>query len=324
MAHSFLLKAAALVSSTMLASQAAETGSLAPGTVRLTHPSGANAEILPFGAQVVSFCTADDPHRNVLFMSNSTDGTGPKRGGIPVIFPNYRKAEGSSAPHNGIARISEWEVVSVVAATDMQKDSVAMFRLKSSDATRKMWPFDFVLKYEVKLGHFWIETTLTVHNVNPVFIEFQALFHNYIHVDHIVKDGLSIENLDGVQYFDKLTHTQRNETRKSFGITSKVDGVFKNAEREVVVRIPGSRSNHIVVIAPSASIFSDAVTPIDTPTDCVLWNPWKTSASSKTGFGDTEYLHMAVIGPGRVSQQQLLSSGTSYKLEQSITVFKKA
>ena len=322
MVHSFLLKTAGLASSALLASVAAKTGFPAPGTVCLTHPSNSYAEILTFGAQVISFHSATDPHRNVLFMSNSTDGTGPTRGGIPVIFPNYRKAQGFPAPDNGIARVSEWEVVSVVVATDVRKDSVATFRLMSTEATRKLWPHDFVLEYEVKLWTAWIETTLTVHNVNPVLIEFQALFHNYIQVNDIVRDGLSIENLDGVQYFDKLTNTERTETRKSFGIMSEVDGIFKNVERDVVVRVPGGGCNQIVTINKSAWFDSDTVTPINTPTDCVLWNPWKEGAAKMTGFDDTEYLYMAVIGPGRVSENQLLASGMYYKLNQIIMVSK--
>ena len=93
-------------------------------------------------------------------------------------------------------------------------------------------------------------------------------------------------------------------------------------EGNVVVRVPGGGCNQIVTINKSAWFYSDTVTPINTPTDCVLWNPWKESAAKMTGFDDTEYLYMAVIGPGRVSENQLLASGMYYKLNQVIMVSK--
>ena len=123
------------------------------------------------------------------------DGVKPIRGGIPVVLPNFGSAVGFDAPGHGVARISMWTVVSVEVATDIRKESVVTFRLEANDVTRKMWPFDFVLEYEVKLWTTWLETTLTVHNVNPIAIEFQALFHNYIHVNNVVKDGLQISGL---------------------------------------------------------------------------------------------------------------------------------
>ena len=82
--------------------------------------------------------------------------------------------------------------MSVQLATDFRKESVWTFRHEANDVTRKMWLFDFVLEYKVKLWITWLEMTLTVHNLNPIAIEFQSLSHNYIHVNNIVKDGLQI------------------------------------------------------------------------------------------------------------------------------------
>ena len=96
------------------------------------------------------------------------DGVKPIRGGIPVVLPNFGSAVGFDAPGHGVARISMWTVVSVEVATDIRKESVVTFRLEANDVTRKMWPFDFVLEYEVKLWTTWLETMLTVHNVNPI------------------------------------------------------------------------------------------------------------------------------------------------------------
>ncbi|CAI5728744.1 unnamed protein product [Hyaloperonospora brassicae] len=151
-----------------------------------------------------------------------------------------------------------------------------------------MWPFDFVLEYKVKLWITWLEMTLTVHNLNPIAIEFQSLSHNYIHVNNIVKDGLQISGLQGVDYFDKMTKTNHTETRESFGI----------------------------------SLMREGQKSIYTPTDGVICNPWIERAANMTDFKDDEYLYMIAIEPGKVIEQQVLEPGTSYKLNQLIMVSK--
>ena len=192
MVHSLVLQTAALVSSALLASVAAKSGFTGLETVALTHPSNSSAQITLFGAHVISFRTTYDPLRDALFISKKSniDGVKPIRGGMPFGFPNFAGPVNFDAPGHGVVQIAMWTVVSVQVATELCKEIDASFRLEGIDVTRKMWPFDFVLEYEVKLWTTWLETTLIVHNVNPIAVEFQALFHNYIHVNNVVKDGL--------------------------------------------------------------------------------------------------------------------------------------
>ncbi|KAG3112007.1 hypothetical protein PI124_g8814 [Phytophthora idaei] len=75
-------------------------------TTKLTHPSGSNAEVFLFGAHVKSFHAAQDPTRDVIFLSNHSflDGVNPIMGGIPVVFPNFGSAKG--LPGHGFARVT--------------------------------------------------------------------------------------------------------------------------------------------------------------------------------------------------------------------------
>ncbi|GMF32114.1 unnamed protein product [Phytophthora lilii] len=180
MVYSFMFKTVALVS-TMLASLGVANAELE--TVKLTHPYGSSAEVFLFGAHVKSFRAAMDPNLDILFMSNESylDGVNPIRGGIPVVFPNFGSAK--RFPSHGFARITNWTLASHEDSTDKTKPSVATFTMAASDSTRKMWPVEFELEYEVKLYANQLETALHVHNTFTEDIGFHALLHNYLWVD---------------------------------------------------------------------------------------------------------------------------------------------
>ncbi|KAE9057728.1 hypothetical protein PF005_g31958 [Phytophthora fragariae] len=78
-------------------------------TAKLSHPSGSNAEVFLFGAHVKSFRAAQDPTRDVIFMSEHSylDGVNPIMGGIPIVFPNFGSAKG--LPGHGFARVTSGE-----------------------------------------------------------------------------------------------------------------------------------------------------------------------------------------------------------------------
>ncbi|POM80846.1 Aldose 1-epimerase, partial [Phytophthora palmivora] len=135
MVLSLMFKTAALLS-TLLASLGVANAELE--TVKLTHPTD--------------------------------KGVNPIRGGIPVVFPNFGSATGF--PSHGFARITNWTLASVETAADETKPSVAKFTMAANDLTRKIWPVDFELEYEVKLYSAQLETALHVHNTFKEPIDF--------------------------------------------------------------------------------------------------------------------------------------------------------
>ncbi|EEY63075.1 aldose 1-epimerase, putative [Phytophthora infestans T30-4] len=295
MVNAFIFKTAALVS-TLLASANAELE-----TVKLSHPHGSSAEVFLFGAHVKSFRAAMDPKLDILFMSKEShlDGVNPIRGGIPLVFPNFGSAKGF--PSHGFARITNWTLASHEEAADKNSASVATFTMASSESTRKMWPVDFELEYEVKLYANQLETALHVHNKHTDQIDFHALLHNYLWVDDARNKGVQVHGLKGVDYFDKVAKVNATETREYIDFANQTDNVYSNAPNKLSAIIKG-------------------VNAVDRTTDAVVWNPWAERAKAMEDFGDEEYKNMVAVEPGRVSVKQVLPAGQTYTLQETISV----
>ncbi|TYZ65880.1 hypothetical protein PybrP1_010818 [[Pythium] brassicae (nom. inval.)] len=287
--------------------------------VELTHPSGARALVHPFGATVTGFYTADEPSRNVLFVSAraALDGSKPIRGGVPLVFPVFGSAAGF--PNHGIVRTStKWALtqLSESAGGDADTPTVATFALAADDATRAVWPVDFALSYEVKLFPRRLVTALHVRNTSGAECAFHALLHTYLTVDDVRDGGVQVEGLRGLQYFDKVTGSSATEQRAALRFEGETDSVYADAPNELVVRIRGANggASRVVTIEKAASVDGEPQ-----PSDTVVWNPWAEKAQAMSDFGDNEFLSMVCVEPGRVSAQQRLAPGKVYTLQQSIT-----
>lgn len=326
MARSFLLKTAALVSSTLLASSTGAANA-DPAVVDLVHTSGSNAKIAVFGAQVTSFCTAEDPTVNVLFMSKDgpTDGVNPSRGGITVVFPNYEAiTEYNSVPELGFARATKWTLNGVSQQGVFNTDySSASLSLASSDATRQLWPFDFELRYEVRLYSDRLETKLSVISRGSTGIEFQALLNNHIFAPDVRDYGVVISGLHGVEYIDRVTHTNQTDKDTVFGITSRVDRIYKGFKGSVRAHVKGGNDivDRDVYIKSTAQFGDGGHTPFFTQADYTLWNPWTEGpVGGVDGAGSDEYLRMVAIGVGGVSEKMMVAPTMSYTVEQVVSV----
>lgn len=327
MVCSFLLKTAALVSSVLLTSSTGAANA-DPAVVDLVHTSGSNAKIAVFGAQVTSFCTAEDPTVNALFMSKDepTDGVNPSRGGITVVFPNYEALTGhNSVPEFGFARATKWTLDSVLQQGVFNSDySSASLSLASSDATRQLWPFDFELRYEVRLYSDRLETKLIVINTGATVIEFQALLNNHIYVPDVRDTGLVIAGLQGVEYIDRVTQTNKTDKHAIFGITSRVDRIYKGVKGSVTAHVRGgSMVNRNVVVNSTAWFGDGGLTPSFTQADYTVSNPWTEGpVAGVGGAGSDEYLRMVAIGVGGVSERMLVAPIMSYAVDQVVMAVK--
>lgn len=289
-------------------------------TVEIKHQSGSRAEVHLYGATVTSFYTADEPTRNVLFVSKQAalDGSKPIRGGIPLVFPIFGSAPGF--PNHGIARTStKWKLTQLdETAGDATSPTVAKFALSADESTRAVWPFDFELIFEIKLFASSLVTALHVHNKSSTEIAFQALLHTYLTVDDVRNGGVQVEGLQGLQYHDKVTGASSTEDRAALTFEKETDSVYANAPSEIVVRIRGPNgNNHVVTIEKSAFLNGESVSEAQ-PSDAVVWNPWIEKAKGMSDFGDEEYVSMVCVEPGRVSEHQKLAPGKVYTLQQVI------
>ncbi|RLN72287.1 hypothetical protein BBJ28_00010290 [Nothophytophthora sp. Chile5] len=289
-------------------------------TVKLAHPSGSSAEVFLFGAHVKSFHTAQDPARDVLFMSNESylDGVNPIRGGIPVAFPVFGSATGF--PSHGFARVTTWNLTQVTQAEAEDSPTVATFTMEASNITREMWPVEFELVYEVKLFTNTLETALHVHNTFTSDISFHALLHNYLWVDDARDQGVTVEGLQGLQYYDKVAKMNKTEGHELISFAAQTDSVYTNAPSTLVVNIKGVNAADRIVTIKKAAFIETGTSQLDLNSDAVVWNPWSERAKTMADFGDDEYINMVCVEPGRVSEKQTLPAGQVYTLQEAITV----
>ncbi|EEY53053.1 aldose 1-epimerase, putative [Phytophthora infestans T30-4] len=224
-------------------------------------------------AHVKSFHAAQDPTRDVIFLLKHSflDGVNPIMGGIPVVFPNFGSAKG--LPGHGFARVTNWTLAGVEEAADAASSTVATFTMAASDKTRKMWPVDFELKYEVKLSANQLETALIVHNTHTEEIDFHALLHNYIYVDDVRDGKTKVAGLSGLEYFDKVAKVNKTQNAE-LSITAETDSIYYNAPSTLTVSSKGVNAADRTVVIEKSGFIGNGVAQTKQDTDAVIWNPW--------------------------------------------------
>jgi len=261
--------------------------------VKLALPSGESAEVLLYGATVISWKAGGEER---LFLSEKAllDGSKPVRGGIPLVFPVFGKSTDgptSSLPQHGFARTSKWYVMGKIdeSETSVQVD----FGLGPENLTvdvRKQWPFDFGLIYSIVLSKNSLATKMLVRNEGGQSFDFNTLFHTYLRVPDVTT--VKVEGLKGVSYKDKVQKgAEATEERDQLTIASEVDRVYAN--------VPGT----VAVKTEDKTLYTIERSNLE---DVVVWNPWEASANIGD-FGPADgYKNMLCIEAGAVSKWHTL------------------
>ncbi|RLN48277.1 hypothetical protein BBJ28_00000805 [Nothophytophthora sp. Chile5] len=287
--------------------------------IELRHPSGSRAEVFLYGATVTAFYAAQEPERNVLFLSKQAllDGSKPIRGGIPLVFPVFGSAPGF--PNHGFVRTTNWKLSQLDQTVgDDDSPTVATFAMAATDATKAIYPHDFDLVYEVKLFANSLATALHVHNKSDGEIAFQALLHTYLSADDVRNEAVTVEGLKGLQYHDKVAASEKTEDRALLSFAQETDSVYANAPSPVVVRMKRADGREQVVTIEKSAFIKSGASQTAQDSDVVVWNPWVDKAKAMGDFGDDEYPTMLCVEPGRVSEQQKLAAGQTFTLQQAI------
>ena len=90
------------------------------------------------------------------------------RGGMPVCFPQF--ATQGPLPSHGFARVTAWDLVR--AGADDDGGACAILRLVDSNATRRLWPYAFMLELAVHLSRSSLDVALTVVNTGSTEFSF--------------------------------------------------------------------------------------------------------------------------------------------------------
>ncbi|KAJ7181669.1 galactose mutarotase-like domain-containing protein [Mycena crocata] len=289
----------------------------------LRHPNGSTVEIMLYGATIVSWKSPSQNNPEPterLFVSNTAirDGSKPVRGGIPVVFPCFGPpihSEHKSLPQHGFARSSTWSWNSVIK--DEGGFLSTTLTLEPTPAIAALYKPRFHLSFVVILGESFLSTELHVTNLSasteypPDYLEFQALFHNYILAP--ANDVLITPLRDNV-YFDKTEVTEqgrataKTETRAGVDVKKFTDSVYENASQNYEVTWPGG----------GVAIKTENLK------DVVVWNP-QAEAGSK--IGDMEkggWERFVCCEPGHVRGFEKVAPGMTWVGKQVLSVIHAA
>ena len=146
--------------------------------------------------------------RRILYLDEATlrDPTKNVRGGIPVLFPSPGKLVGDTwqaagrhgaMKQHGFARNLPWQVV-------RSSERAATLELRSDDATRAQYPWDFTVEQTIGLRDRALSLQQTITNRSDTAMPFGFGFHPYFHVRDADKAATRVDT-DATRAFDNVT-----------------------------------------------------------------------------------------------------------------------
>ncbi|EEB95359.1 hypothetical protein MPER_05682 [Moniliophthora perniciosa FA553] len=217
----------------------------------LMNWKGPSVEILLYGAHILSWKSGtkgDAKQTERIFLSSKAllDGSGPVRGGIPLVFPAFGAPPHAHPEH---VKLGQHGFARTLAPTPK---------------IQEVYSRPFQLAFVVTLGEHQLSTDLHVHNPAPEPLEFQALLHNYIRCP---SNDVTIAPLQGKQYFDKtdMGHQGlKTEMRAAVDVRKWTDSVYEDTSGSYEITWPGGGVSIKTVNLK----------------DLVIWNP-RSEAGSK-------------------------------------------
>jgi glucose-6-phosphate 1-epimerase len=219
------------------------------------------------------------------------------RGGVPLCFPWFgAHASDSKLPAHGFARTREFRYLGSRSEQGVTRLS---FELAADDATRALWPHEFVARHHVALG---AELTLEfeVENRGLGSFEFEEALHSYFAVEDARR--VRVEGLSGASYADKVAGTRAVQREAQVTVEGELDRVYDSAA--TCVLHDGERRRIAIEKSGSATT--------------VVWNPWIDKARRMSDFGDDEYLAMLCVESANTGRAKVsLAPGERHALRVS-------
>lgn len=255
--------------------------------VRLSTHDGAIAVITLYGAQLVSWLSADGRERLYLSERARFEPGRAIRGGIPVVFPQF--ADSGPLPRHGFARTSTWELV---GARHDNGYACATLRLTDSEATRALWPHAFVAELTVMIEGNRLDVEFEVENSGAEAFSFTAALHSYFSVAKA--NSCQLQGLDGVCYLDRADEGKlKREDGETVLLDEEVDRVYLDVSKPLLLWEP---ARHLAVEAEGFP-------------DVVVWNPWLDKCAALDDMPPDGYRQMICIEAAAVARPVELAPG---------------
>ena len=212
------------------------------------------AEVALMGANVLSYRPTG--HSDVLFRPSKRDYNRGEsfHGGVPVCFPQFGNRFSKDLPQHGFARVMPFEVKATEYSDEMTEATLV---LRSSAATRSLWPHDFELAVKVTVS-MKLNMGLKTTNTGKEAFEITEGFHPYFLVRD--RDAVTVRGVDGCAFCDaRKTRVADAVWTGDLVFNTEYDHVFTVVKNEYAILDPGLRRAIAIASRGNAKL--------------VCWNP---------------------------------------------------
>ncbi|MDG6774310.1 D-hexose-6-phosphate mutarotase [Thiomicrorhabdus sp. ZW0627] len=249
----------------------------------------AKVTITTHGASVLSYVPKGE-HEDVLWVSPTAVFNGKKavRGGIPICWPWFGKANSAGLPAHGFVRNMVWHLDHV--ANLPYGVTEVVLTCSDTEETRALWPHAFHLQLKIEVGE-KLALTLTTTNPNDHDIEITEALHTYFNVAD-PRDML-ITGLENTIHLDKLSEDVPPEIQaEPVVLNPPKDSVFLDHIGDAVIEDSGNHRRILIEKKNSSS--------------SVVWNPGPEIVKGFDDIPDDGWLTFACVESGNVLDNQVV------------------
>jgi glucose-6-phosphate 1-epimerase len=223
------------------------------------------------------------------------DGSGPVRGGVPVVFPQF--ANLGPLPAHGLVRQRVWQLDAATAET-------AAFSLQDDETGRALWLNAFGLRFTVRLDGPSLVMRLEVTNRGADAFAFQAALHTYLRVHDL--PALRVHGLGGAAYRDRADGGREGrQPGGELAMAGDLDRIYPDAPPVVTVHEP----RQALQVGQHGGF-----------KDLVVWNPGAERCARVPDLLPDSYQHFVCVEAACIVRPAVLQPGHAWWGEQRLTV----
>lgn len=269
----------------------------------LSELTGSTAEVLLYGAQVVSW--KNERREELLFRSHKALSKPPKsiKGGIPICFPQFSNF--GSLEQHGFARNRQWSVDDTpLPLSPSNNQSTVDLILKSTEEDLKTWPHRFELRLRVSLSANKLTLIPRVRNTDSKAFSFTFALCNYLSVSDISE--VRVEGLETLDYLDNLLQKGRyTEQADATTFDGEIDRVYLSTPTKIAI-IDHEKKRTYVLRKEGMP-------------DAVVWNPWDKKAKALPDLSDEDYKTMLCVDSAAIETPVILKPSEEWKGRQELS-----
>lgn len=271
------------------------------GLLQLHNAHGDSAVISLYGAQLLSWQTADGREHLYCTPEPSLKTGASIRGGVPVCFPQFSGR--GALPKHGLVRNLVWQVDGDVLSGADQDVAYARLSLSDSDATRALWPHSFALQLQVELGAGWVSVALNVTNTGDSAFEFTTALHTYLATPDVRNAGVA--QLGNVRFTDTTVgNDEAIHDGSVLRIADETDNIYWAPPAALALQQDGK---------PFLQIEQQGFA------DSVIWNPGPAKAAQLGDMPAQDWTSMLCIEAAQIEHPVRLSPQATWRGLQRLT-----